>query len=160
MNEIDLRDRHAVITGGAQGFGLAIADRMLASGAKVSMWDIDAAEVETAANTRVGTLGVQCDVTDPSAIEIAMAKSRDAHGPVDILINNAGIAGPSLAVKDYPISEWRKVIELDLNAVFYCSRAVVQEMIDRNYGRIVSIASIAGKEGNQMHRPIPQLKPA
>ena len=158
MNEIDLRNRHAVITGGAQGFGLAIADRMLASGAKVSMWDIDAAEVEAAAKTRDGALGIQCDVTDPSAIEIALAKSRDAHGPVDILINNAGIAGPSLAVKDYPISEWKKVIELDLNAVFYCSKAVVQEMIDRNYGRIVSIASIAGKEGNPNASPYSAAK--
>ncbi len=158
MNHIDLQNRHAVVTGGAQGFGLAIVDRMLASGAKVSMWDIDSLELETATTDRNRTIGVQCDVTDPDAIQAALAKSREAHGPVDILVNNAGIAGPSLPVKDYPVSEWKRVIELDLNAVFYCAQAVVQEMMDRNYGRIVSIASIAGKEGNPNASPYSAAK--
>ncbi len=148
MNKIDLVGRHAVVTGAAQGFGLAITDRMLASGAKVSMWDIDMATLEAAADARSGAVAVRADVTDPAAVQAALTASRAAHGPVDILVNNAGIAGPAAPVKDYPIDDWRRVIELDLNAVFYCSQAVVPEMIARNYGRIVSIASIAGKEGN------------
>lgn len=148
MNKIDLEGRHAVVTGGAQGFGLAITDRMLASGAKVSMWDIDRAMLDDAAAARRGAAAIACDVTNPDAIQAALKASRDVNGPVDILVNNAGIAGPSKPVQDYPADDWRRVIELDLNAVFYCAQAVVPEMIERNYGRIVSIASIAGKEGN------------
>lgn len=148
MNKIDLSGRHAVVTGAAQGFGLAITDRLLASGAKVSMWDIDGDELASAAGSRDGATPVQGDVTDTSSIEAALKASRAANGPVDILVNNAGIAGPTVPVAEYPIADWRRVIELDLNAVFYCMQAVVPEMIDRNYGRIVSIASIAGKEGN------------
>ncbi len=148
MNKIDLSGRHAVVTGAAQGFGLAITDRLLASGAKVSMWDIDGDELSGAAGSRDGATAVQGDVTDPASIEAGLKASRAANGPVDILVNNAGIAGPTVPVAEYPIADWKRVIELDLNAVFYCAQAVVPEMIERNYGRIVSIASIAGKEGN------------
>jgi len=148
MNKIDLSGRHAVVTGAAQGFGLAIADRFLASGAKVSMWDIDGDELKDAAGSRDGATAVQGDVTDPASIEVGLKSSRSANGPVDILVNNAGIAGPTVPVAEYPIADWKRVIELDLNAVFYCAQAVVPEMIERGYGRIVSIASIAGKEGN------------
>jgi 2-dehydro-3-deoxy-L-rhamnonate dehydrogenase (NAD+) len=148
MNKIDLSGRHAVVTGAAQGFGLAITDRLLASGAKVSMWDIDGDELAGAAGSRDGATAVQGDVTDPTSIEAGLKTSRAANGPVDILVNNAGIAGPTVPVAEYPIADWKRVIELDLNAVFYCAQAVVPEMIERNYGRIVSIASIAGKEGN------------
>lgn len=158
MNKIDLEGRHAVVTGAAQGFGLAITDRLLASGAKVSMWDIDQATMDDAAASRRGAQAVIADVTDPAAIQQALVESRAAHGPVDILVNNAGIAGPSMPVKDYPPEEWRRVIELDLNAVFYCAQAVVPEMIERNYGRIVSIASIAGKEGNPNASPYSAAK--
>lgn len=158
MNKIDLSGRHAVVTGAAQGFGLAITDRMLASGAKVSMWDIDTATVEAAASDRPDAVAVKADVTDPSAIRTALDESRAANGPVDILVNNAGIAGPATPVKDYDIADWRRVIELDLNAVFYCAQAVVPEMIARNYGRIVSIASIAGKEGNPNAAPYSAAK--
>ncbi len=158
MNQIDLAGRHAVVTGAAQGFGLAIVDRMLASGAKVSMWDIDGAELERAASVRAGAAAVRADVTNPDAIQAALAESRSANGPVDILVNNAGIAGPALPVKDYPVDAWRQVIELDLNAVFYCAQAVVPEMIERNYGRIVNIASIAGKEGNPNAAPYSAAK--
>jgi len=148
MNKIDLSGRHAVVTGAAQGFGLAITDRLLASGAKVSMWDIDGDELAGAAGSRDGATAVQGDVTDPTSIEAGLKTSQAANGPVDILVNNAGIAGPTVPVAEYPIADWKRVIELDLNAVFYCAQAVVPEMIERNYGRIVSIASIAGKEGN------------
>jgi 2-dehydro-3-deoxy-L-rhamnonate dehydrogenase (NAD+) len=148
MNKIDLSGRHAVVTGAAQGFGLAITDRLIASGAKVSMWDIDGDELSGAAGSRDGATAVQGDVTDPASIEAGLKASRAANGPVDILVNNAGIAGPTVPVAEYPIADWKRVIELDLNAVFYCAQAVVPEMIERNYGRIVSIASIAGKEGN------------
>ncbi len=148
MNKIDLSGRHAVVTGAAQGFGLAITNRLLASGAKVSMWDIDGDELSGAAGSRDGATAVQGDVTDPASIEAGLKASRAANGPVDILVNNAGIAGPTVPVAEYPIADWKRVIELDLNAVFYCAQAVVPEMIERNYGRIVSIASIAGKEGN------------
>ncbi len=158
MNQIDLAGRHAVVTGAAQGFGLAITDRMLASGAKVSMWDIDTAALDAAASERTGATAVMADVTDPAAIQTALAESRAANGSVDILVNNAGIAGPALPVKDYPVDQWRRVIELDLNAVFYCAQAVVPEMIERNYGRIVSIASIAGKEGNPNASPYSAAK--
>lgn len=148
MNKIDVSDRHAVVTGAAQGFGLAITDRLLASGAKVSMWDIDGDELLGAAGSRDGATAIQGDVTDPDSIDASLKASRAANGPVDILVNNAGIAGPTVSVAKYPIADWKRVIELDLNAVFYCTQAVVPEMIERNYGRIVSIASIAGKEGN------------
>ena len=148
MNKIDLSGRHAVVTGAAQGFGLAITDRLLESGAKVSMWDIDGDELAGAAGSRDGATAVQGDVTDPGSIDAGLKASRAANGPVDILVNNAGIAGPTVPVAEYPIADWKRVIELDLNAVFYCAQAVVPEMIERNYGRIVSIASIAGKEGN------------
>jgi len=148
MNKIDLVGRHAVVTGGAQGFGLAITDRMLASGAKVSMWDIDIEESQKAASSRKGATAIRANVTDPAAIQRAITDSHSAYGPIDILVNNAGIAGPAMPVKEYPLEDWRRVIELDLNAIFYCAQAVIPEMIERNYGRIVTIASIAGKEGN------------
>jgi NAD(P)-dependent dehydrogenase (short-subunit alcohol dehydrogenase family) len=148
MNKIDLAGRHAVVTGGAQGFGLAITDRMLASGAKVSMWDIDTEESQKAVSSRGGAAAIRADVTDPAAVQQAIKDSQSAHGPIDILVNNAGIAGPAMPVKDYAMEDWRRVIELDLNAVFYCAQAVIPQMIERNYGRIVTIASIAGKEGN------------
>jgi len=158
MNRIDLAGRHAVVTGAAQGFGLAIVERMLASGAKVSMWDIDAAELAAASADRPGAHPVAVDVTDPAAIRAAIEASRAANGPIDILVANAGIAGPSMPVKDYPVEDWRRVVELDLNAVFYCAQAVVPEMIERNYGRIVVIASIAGKEGNPNAAPYSAAK--
>jgi len=158
MNQIDLAGRHAIVTGAAQGFGLAITKRMLASGAKVSMWDIDMQTLTEASASEAGATAIRADVTDVASIQSALAESRAANGPVDILVNNAGIAGPSLPVKDYPPEEWRRVIELDLNAIFYCSQAVVPEMIERNYGRIVTIASIAGKEGNPNASPYSAAK--
>ena len=149
MNRIDLDGRRAVVTGGAQGIGRAIAERLLASGAAVTVWDRDGDEL--AATREVlgpGAGGVVVDVTDPGSVERAAAETVEAAGGIDILVNNAGIAGPNATTWEYPIEEWRQVIDIDLNGVFYCCRAVVPHMIERGYGRVVNIASIAGKEGN------------
>ena len=150
MNRIDLDGRRAVVTGGAQGIGRAIAERLIVSGAFVTLWDRDAGELDTALEAIKGrdTRAVVVDVADPAAVERAAAETVEAAGCIDILVNNAGIAGPNAATWEYPIDEWRQVIEIDLNGVFYCCRAVVPHMIERGYGRIVNIASIAGKEGN------------
>ena len=151
MNRIDLDGRRAVVTGGAQGIGRAIAERLLASGASVTLWDRDAGELG-AAREALGpdadANAVVVDVADPGSVERAAAETVGAAGRIDILVNNAGIAGPNATTWEYPIDEWRQVIEIDLNGVFYCCRAVVPHMIERGYGRIVNIASIAGKEGN------------
>jgi 3-oxoacyl-[acyl-carrier protein] reductase len=143
MNRIDLDGKVAVVTGGAQGIGRAVAERFIASGAQVVLWDRDQALVEQTAKA-IGATGIAIDVTDAAAVAAAV----EAQGQIDILINNAGIAGPSVKTWDYPLDIWRQVIELDLNAVYYCCRAVVPGMIARGYGRIVNVSSIAGKEGN------------
>ncbi len=149
MNRIDLDGRRAVVTGGAQGIGRAIAERLLASGASVTLWDRDAGELGAAREALGPDAGaVVVDVADPGSVERAAAETVGAAGRIDILVNNAGIAGPNATTWEYPIDEWRQVIEIDLNGVFYCCRAVVPHMIERGYGRIVNIASIAGKEGN------------
>ena len=149
MNRIDLDGRRAVVTGGAQGIGRAIAERLAASGASVTLWDRDAGELDTARGALGPDTGaVVVDVADPRSVERAAAETVGAAGGIDVLVNNAGIAGPNAATWEYPIDEWRRVIEIDLNGVFYCCRAVVPHMIERGYGRIVNIASIAGKEGN------------
>lgn len=151
MNQIDLQGRVAVVTGGARGIGLAIAHRLLASGARVSLWDIDASALEQAARAllagdRVHT--VSLDLTQPDQVDAA-AKATHAHfGRLDILINNAGIAGVNKKLWELTPEEWRKVVDLDLNAVFYCCRSVVPYLLAGKYGRIVNTASIAGKEGN------------
>ena len=149
MNRIDLAGRRAVVTGGAQGIGLAIAKRLLASGAALALWDRDATLLQaTAAELGAEVVGHAVDVTDPDAVVAAEAATVDALGGIDILVNNAGIAGPSVPLVDFPVEEWRRVVELDLNGVFLCCRAVVPGMVERGYGRIVNVASIAGKEGN------------
>ena len=149
MNRIDLDGRRAVVTGGAQGIGRAIAERLLASGAAVTLWDRDPEELESTRKALgAGTGGVVVDVADPESVERAAATTIGEAGGIDILVNNAGIAGPNATTWEYPVDEWRQVIDIDLNAVFYCCRAVVPHMIERGYGRIVNIASIAGKEGN------------
>lgn len=148
MNQIDLSGRSAVVTGAAQGIGRAIAERLLASGAKVSLWDMDASVVEATASDLGGVAWQQVNVTDYEGIEAATAATVDALGSIDILINNAGIAGPNANVWEYPVEAWRQVIDIDLTGVFLCCRAVVPSMIETGYGRIVNIASIAGKEGN------------
>jgi NAD(P)-dependent dehydrogenase (short-subunit alcohol dehydrogenase family) len=151
VNRIDLEGRRAVVTGGAQGIGRAVAERLLASGAAIALWDRDRALLEATREELAGAgevHSVAIDVTDLAAVERAAAATSEALGGIDILVNNAGIAGPNHMLWEYPADAWRQVIEIDLNAVFYCCRAVVPLMIAQNYGRIVNVASIAGKEGN------------
>jgi len=156
MNQIDLKGRVAAITGGARGIGLATAERFVRSGAKVALWDLDGAEA--AARRIEGAIGCTVDVTDEKSVAAALAETERRLGPVAILVASAGIAGPNATVADYPVDAWRKVIEVDLNGVFLCCRAVVPGMVKRNYGRIVNIASIAGKEGNPNAAPYSAAK--
>jgi len=151
MNQIDLNGRKAVITGGAQGIGFAIATRFLASGAAVSLWDRDA-ELLKAAQTQLAEKGFvsveTVDVSDPESVEAATAATVTKLGTVDILVTSAGIAGPNHKLWEYPINAWNQIMEVNLTGVFLCCRALVPHMLRQNYGRIVNIASIAGKEGN------------
>ena len=150
MINFNLSNRVAIVTGGAQGFGLAISERFIQSGAKVIIWDIDKEAVETAIKkiNSKNCLYQIVDVTNFEEIKKNLNDIESNHGKIDIFINNAGIAGINTTVAEYPLEEWNKVIDLNLNAVFYCCKAVVPFMIKNNYGRIVNIASIAGKEGN------------
>ncbi len=150
MIKFDIENRVAVVTGGAQGFGLAITERFIESGAKVVIWDIDENEAKKAmAKVKSKNLSYQIvDVSDFNKINEKLTEIESSHGKIDIFINNAGVAGMNTTVAQYPIEEWNKVINLNLNAVFYCCKAVVPFMEKNNYGRIVNIASIAGKEGN------------
>ena len=151
MNQIDLKKKRAVVTGGARGIGAAIARRLLQSGASVSLWDLDTEAMAEAAleMSKIGPVHVaQVDVTDDTSVSAAAAKSADALGGIDILVNNAGIAGSTAKLWELPVAEWRKVVEIDLIGPYLCCRAVVPVMLKGGYGRIVNIASIAGKEGN------------
>jgi 3-oxoacyl-[acyl-carrier protein] reductase len=150
MASYDMDGRVAVITGGARGIGLAIATRLANEGAAVSIWDMD---VETARTAAAGLPGgaahtAAVDVTDLATIDAAVAATVADLGHIDILVNNAGIAGPVHNTWEYPVDEWKRVIDVDLVGVYLCCRAVVPHMIERGWGRIVNIASVAGKEGN------------
>jgi NAD(P)-dependent dehydrogenase (short-subunit alcohol dehydrogenase family) len=149
--QIDLSTRRAVVTGGASGIGLETVQRLLASRcAAVVLWDRDAAALDRAArelgDSRVRTAAV--DVTDPEGLARAALAARDAMGGIDILVNSAGITGPNATLVDYPVDDWRAVIDINLNGIFYCLRAVLPIMRQAKYGRVVNIASVAGKEGN------------
>ncbi|MFT5449453.1 MAG: NAD(P)-dependent dehydrogenase (short-subunit alcohol dehydrogenase family) [Gammaproteobacteria bacterium] len=150
-NAINLANRKAVVTGGAQGIGYAVAQRLLQSGAAVCLWDMDAALSETAKEslTAHGSVSsVQVDVADPQSVADAVKATQSALGGIDIMVACAGIAGPTVPSWEYPIDEWKRVIDIDLNGVYYCCREVLPLMREQNYGRIVNVASIAGKEGN------------
>ncbi len=152
MNRIDLEGRRAVVTGGAQGIGRAIAERFLASGAAVSLWDQDADLLGATARQlegkgkKVATAPV--DVTHWDDVLGATRETEKVLGGIDILVCNAGIAGANARLWDYPLEEWRRVIDIDLTGIFHCLKAVTPLMIAQQYGRIVNTASIAGKEGN------------
>ena len=149
MNQIDLNGQVAVVTGGAQGIGFAIASRLLASGAKVSLWDVNGVEIDKAKQELgAGVSGIVVDITDVPGLEAAHKKTESEVGPVSILVNSAGIAGKNVPLDQFEPEDWRKVIEINLNGTFYVNKVVVPSKKARNYGRIVNIASIAGKEGN------------
>jgi NAD(P)-dependent dehydrogenase (short-subunit alcohol dehydrogenase family) len=148
MNQIDLKDRIAIVTGGARGIGYAVAERLAQSGAGVALWDRDRDAAEAAAKSIPGSIALSLDVADPAAIESAAAETEKRFGRIDILVASAGITGPNASVADYPVDAWRQVIDVNLNGAFLCCRAVVPRMQKRDYGRIVNIASVAGKEGN------------
>jgi len=150
MIKYDLNNRVAVVTGGAQGFGLAITERFIEAGAKVIIWDIEEKAAKNAIE-KIKSENVSYQIVDVTNFETVYKNLSDVEknfGKIDIFINNAGIAGMNTTVADYPLDEWKKVMNLNLNSVFYCCKAVVPFMIKNNYGRIVNIASIAGKEGN------------
>lgn len=151
MNQIDLAGKTAIVTGGARGIGYAIAERLLQSGAKVALWDMDADALAQAV-TELSVLGKvvseKMDMTNEAQVDAALAATEKQIGAVDILVNNAGIAGPTVKLWEYSPADFRKVVEIDLIGPFLCCRALVPGMMKRGYGRIVNIASIAGKEGN------------
>ena len=161
MNQIDLNNKSAVVTGGAQGIGLAIAERLLSSGASVSLWDRDKTLLHETADILASKGRVETaimDVTDLDSVKDSAAGVRDAFGSIDILVCNAGIAGPAVKVWDYPPEEWQQVIDIDLTGVFNCLHAVSPIMIEQNYGRIVNVASVAGKDGNPNAAPYSAAK--
>lgn len=147
-NQIDLSGQFAVVTGAAQGIGYAVADRLTRSGARVALWDRDEALARETSSKLAGSIVVKVEQSDPASVMKAAEETVKAFGRIDVLVNNAGIAGPNMPVADYPVDQWREIIDIDLNGVFYCCKAIVPTMVAQNYGRIVNVASIAGKEGN------------
>ena len=157
MNQIDLNNKTAVITGGAQGFGYSMVERFSQSGAKVVIWDKDQ-ELIDSLDLPENVSAVQTDATSYDSVEKSVQETVDKNNTIDILVNNAGIAGPSFKTWEYPIDQWQNVVDIDLTGVFYCCRAVAPHMIKNNYGRIVNVASIAGKEGNPNAMPYSAAK--
>jgi 2-dehydro-3-deoxy-L-rhamnonate dehydrogenase (NAD+) len=155
MNQLDARGRIAVVTGGASGIGLAISRRLLASGARLSLWDVSADALDAAARGLVqdppeggDAHTAVVDVRDYASAERARDATLEALGRIDILVNSAGITGPNVVTWEYPLDGWRNVLDVNLTGTFHCARAVVEPMRAADYGRIVNIASVAGKEGN------------
>lgn len=151
MNQLDLAHQSAIVTGGARGIGFAIAQRLLQSGAAVCLWDRDAAALAEA-QEKLAPLGTVCgatvDVTDEASVRAAVEETTGRLGFISVLVNNAGIAGNNAKTWEMEVADWRRVVDLDLTGVFLCCRAVVPQLLEHGYGRIVNIASIAGKEGN------------
>ncbi len=149
MNQLDMAGRHAVITGGATGLGYAIAQRMLASGGSVSLWDMDGAAAAKAASTLgAKASAVTVNVAEHASVVQALSQTLASAPAIDALVNCAGITGPNTKVWDYPVDAWQQVMQVNLNGLFYCCREITPHMRARNYGRIVNIASVAGKDGN------------
>lgn len=149
MNPLDFHGRHAVITGGATGLGYGIAQRLIASGGRVTLWDRDA-EAARAAALALGehAVAVTVDVTQPESVDAALRTTLAVAPRVDALVNSAGITGPNTKLWDYPVDAWRAVMDVNVNGVFLCCRALSAHMREQGYGRIVNIASVAGKDGN------------
>jgi 3-oxoacyl-[acyl-carrier protein] reductase len=161
MNRIDLAGRVAVITGGGAGIGGAIAQRMAQSGARVMLWDRDRDALARAQAALGGaTAAYAVDVSDAAAVDRATAATVDALGGIDILVCSAGITGPNTTTWEYPVDDWRRVFDVNVHGLFYCNRAVVPVMQRKDYGRIVNIASVAGKEGNPNAAPYSASKAA
>ena len=149
MNRLDLDSRVAVVTGAASGIGFAIAKRMLASGARVALWDMSHEGLDAAvASLGTGARAFVMDITDEAAVAKATQDTAQAFGRIDALVNSAGISGPNGTTWEYPVDTWRRVVDINLTGTFLVCRAIVPRMLERGYGRIVNIASIAGKEGN------------
>ena len=149
MNQLDFQGRHAVVTGGATGLGYAIAQRLLASGGSVTLWDRDEAGArQAAAALGAGAQAVAVDVAQQPSVAAAVQATLQQAGRIDALVNSAGITGPNTKVWDYPVDAWRQVMDVNLTGLFICCREVAPHMRERNYGRIVNIASVAGKDGN------------
>jgi len=149
MNQLDFSERHAVVTGGAAGLGYAIAERLLASGGTVSIWDRDLAAGRQAADRLgAGCTFVQVDVGDPTSVHDALESTHRRAHRIDALVNSAGITGPNTKLWEYPVDAWRQVMDVNITGVFLCCREVAPVMRAANYGRIVNIASVAGKDGN------------
>ena len=157
MNQIDLKDKVAIITGGAQGFGYSMVERFSKSGAKVVIWDKDE-ELLKSLTLPENVNYELVDITSYDSVQKSTIATLDKNNKIDILINNAGIAGPSFKTWEYPIDQWQNVIDIDLTGLFYCFKSIVPHMIKANYGRIVNIASIAGKEGNPNAMPYSAAK--
>jgi 3-oxoacyl-[acyl-carrier protein] reductase len=161
MNRIDLHGQFAVVTGGARGIGYAIADRLLDSGASCCLWDRDEARLSTSARALAGKGAVHTvtvDVADPESVERAADATLRLNDRTDILVNNAGIAGPTKRTWEITPEEWQAVLQVNLFGVFLCCRAIVPRMLEQQYGRIVNVASIAGKEGNPNASPYSATK--
>ncbi len=149
MNQLDLAGRHAVITGGATGLGYAIAKRFLASGASVTLWDLNRDLLASAAaELGPGARALHVDVAEHSEVVRAVQQTLAQVSVIDVLVNCAGITGPNVKVWDYPPELWQQVMQVNITGLFYCCREVLPHMRSRNYGRVVNIASVAGKEGN------------
>ncbi|MGB0572660.1 MAG: SDR family NAD(P)-dependent oxidoreductase [Alphaproteobacteria bacterium] len=161
MNQIDLNDRHAIVTGGAKGIGQAIAARALASGARMTIWDIDVARTDQTIKELGGGGGLRADmvdVTDPDAITRGLEDAIAAFGKVDILVNNAGSVGTVANLWEQPVENWQRMLTLNLTSAFLCCRAVAPHMIENGYGRIVNIASNAGKMATLQNSPYAAAK--
>ena len=149
MNRLDFEGRNVVVTGGAAGIGYAVGERLVQSGARVALWDRDAdALSRSAASLGALTLTHAVDIADNAAVERATKTTLAALSRIDVLVCSAGITGPNLPTWEYPVDDWRRVFDVNVHGLFYCNRAIVPHMRERDYGRIVNIASVAGKEGN------------
>lgn len=157
MNQIDLSNRVAIVTGGAQGFGYSMVERFSKSGAKVVIWDKDE-DLLKSLHLSENINYELVDVTSYESVQKGTQSTLDKNSKIDILVNNAGIAGPSFKTWEYPIDQWQNVIDIDLTGLFYCCRSIVPHMINANYGRIVNVSSIAGKEGNPNAMPYSAAK--